>query len=319
MLDGDHARALACNDAVLAARRRAGEVADDPARPYHLRWVWDGTPPDGRDVLVRCYHGLGDTLQFVRYLPALRARARSVMLEVQPALAELLQGFVPAFLDGLIAFRDDAPLPPPGPDGMALEIMELGHVLRSPPPPPLRPTVPAARVAAAAGRLPGTGRSVGLCWRAGDWDPGRSVPFALLRPQLDVAGLCLVSLQRGAAGAEAGRGFVNPGDDSPDVVETAALLLGVDLVVTVDTMVAHLAGTLGVPGLVLLQASADWRWMRGDRSDWYPSLTLLRQREEGDWGPVLQALVERLGAVKEGRGSALDPPGGSASWTSAGD
>src|SRR5690242_16871168 len=88
MRRGDFAAAWRINDAVLAARDPRGR--DDPRLPYHLRWVWDGRSVWDRHVLVRCYHGLGDTLQFARYLPALRARARSVTLECQPPLLPLL-------------------------------------------------------------------------------------------------------------------------------------------------------------------------------------------------------------------------------------
>ncbi len=88
MRNQDFAGAWAISDAVLAMRDPAGR--DDPSLPYHLRWVWDGTPPHGRDVLVRCYHGLGDTLQFARFLPALRARAARVTVEAQRELCPLL-------------------------------------------------------------------------------------------------------------------------------------------------------------------------------------------------------------------------------------
>ena len=88
MRDGDLDAAHVISDAVLAARDPA--TRDDPSQPHHLRWVWDGTPPDGRDVLVRCYHGLGDTLQFARFLPALSGRAASVTVEAPAALVPLL-------------------------------------------------------------------------------------------------------------------------------------------------------------------------------------------------------------------------------------
>ena len=89
MRRGDFAAAWRVNDAVLAARDPA--TRDDPALPYHQRWVWDGTPPDGADVLVRCYHGLGDTLMFSRYLPVLKRRAARLRVEVQPELLRFLQ------------------------------------------------------------------------------------------------------------------------------------------------------------------------------------------------------------------------------------
>ena len=86
----DVERAWAISADILAARDPA--TRDDPAMPYHQRWVWDGRAFDSEDVLVRCYHGLGDTIQFARYLPILASRAASVRLEVQPRLIELLAG-----------------------------------------------------------------------------------------------------------------------------------------------------------------------------------------------------------------------------------
>jgi hypothetical protein len=127
MRRGDWRAAWAVNDAVLARR---ATPPDDPRLPYHLRHVWDGRPFEGRDVLVRCYHGLGDTLQFLRYLASLRARAASVTLEAQPALLPLLGDYQP------VPFDVAAPSPPSACD---IEIMELAHALRLPPdavPPP---------------------------------------------------------------------------------------------------------------------------------------------------------------------------------------
>ena len=150
MRAGDFETAWTANDCVLAGRDPA--KANDPSLPYHLRWVWDGRPFDGRDALVRCYHGLGDTLQFCRYLGPLRRRVRSLAVEVQPALLPLLGTL--AGPDRLIPFREDAPAPRSACD---LEIMELAHALRlrpSPEPYLALPTPPRA----------GPGLNVGLCW-----------------------------------------------------------------------------------------------------------------------------------------------------------
>ena len=270
---GDFAAAWRIGDAVLAARDPA--TRDDPALPYHERWVWDGTRPDGRRVLVRCYHGLGDTLQFVRFLPALRARAAHVTLECQPALCGLLAGV--AGVDRLVAFDTARPLPPSACD---MEVMELGHVLRADAAAVAAPVpylaVPADRLARGRARAAG---HVALCWRAGDWDPERSVALGDVLRATAVPGQRFVSLQRGAASAEAApKWFVNPFDDDCDVVETAALICGADRVVTVDTMVAHLAGALGCAGTVLLKDAPDWRWASaGGRSVWYPSLALSKK------------------------------------------
>lgn len=289
MRRGDWAAAFAVNDAVLAGRDPT--TRDDPALPYHLRWVWDGTPPDGQDVLVRCYHGLGDTLQFSRYLPILARRARSVTVEAQPELLPLL-ALLPAPLR-LLPFR---PAQPARPQVCEAEIMELAHVLRSGPDtaPPCRPDIPADRTAAARRRF-GSGVT-GLCWEAGGWDPDRSVPLPDLARALD--GVPLAMLQRGPAAEQAGApgapAFLNPQDRSTEIVDAAAAVAALDRVVTVDTMVAHLAGTMGQPTLLLLKRDADWRWMTGANTVWYPSVTPLRQDRDGDWAGPLRALRARL-------------------------
>ena len=270
MRAGAFAAAWRIGDAVLAARDPA--TRDDPARPYHERWVWDGTKPDRLRVLVRCYHGLGDTLQFVRFLPALRARAAHVTLECQPELCGLLAG-APG-VDRLVSFDPAHPLPPSPCD---IEVMELAHVLRADaaaiaaPVPYL--SVPADRLARGRQRAAGL---VGLCWRAGDWDPARSVALADVLRAFGKPGQRFISLQRGAASAEAAPAwFANPFDDDCDVVETAALIRGAAAVVTVDTMVAHLAGALGCAAIVLLKRDPDWRWAEvGGRSVWYPTMEL---------------------------------------------
>jgi hypothetical protein len=300
MRAGDFATAWAIGDAVLAASDPAAR--DDPLLPYHLRRVWDATPPDGRDVLVRCYHGLGDVLMAARLLPMLRARARTVVLETPPPLHPLLAGMA----DRLIPFDPTSPAMPSGCD---IELMEVAQVLRlradAVPRPPYLPMPVPMPVTLRLARRP----ALGLCWRAGEWDAERSVPLDDLRSA--VGGAVLVSLQRGPAAVEArGPGFANPGDCSGDVGRTAALIAGVDLVVTVDTMVAHLAGALGAPCCVLLKAAADWRWGEpGGRSLWYPALRLYRQERAGDWRAPLTALARDLGS-----GTAFKAPARPGAW-----
>ncbi len=271
-------------DAVLAGRDRAGR--DDPRLPYHQRWVWDGTRPDGLAVLVRCYHGLGDTLQFARLLPALRARAAHVTLECQPALCPLLAGT--AGVDRLVPFDPAAPLPA-GPCDM--EIMELGHVLRADAP------ALAACVPYLSTPPDGAARdAIALCWAAGGWDPDRSITLAPLLEACAAPGRRFVSLQRGPAAAEATRpDFVNPGDGDTDILRTAGLASAARCVVTVDTMVAHLAGALGRPMLLLLKAAPDWRWPSpGVRSAWYPTATILHQAVAGRWDAPLARVRSAL-------------------------
>lgn len=274
MRRGDFAAAWAINDAVLASRDPA--TRDEPGLPYHQRWVWDGRPFAGRHVLVRCYHGLGDTLQFARYLPALQRVATSLTVEVQPELLPLLRSLPGP--DRWVAFDPAAPLPPMECD---LEIMELAHALRLP---PAAITPPYVFVAPAF--CPP--RTIGLCWQAGGWDADRSLPFEMLAA---VGGSSVVSLQLGASP----KGVLNPEGCSNDIVGTAALIAGTELVITVDTMVAHLAGALGHPTWLLLKHDADWRWMDGRTdSPWYPSMRIYRQRGEGDWAGVVAEVAADL-------------------------
>ena len=297
MRAGAFADAWAISDAVLRARDPA--TRDDPALPYHLRWLWDGLPLDGRRVLVRCYHGLGDTLQFCRYLPPLRARVPELTLEAQPELLPLLRTLCGP--DQVIPFRPDAPAPASECD---IEIMELAHALRLVPDgePYLVAELP-PRLQASAQPQRANWLRVGLCWRAGGWDAGRSVPLAALEPLSETPAARFVSLQRGPGLDELASGatwLLDTGDRSADVMAVARLIANLDLVITVDTMVAHLAGALGRPTWVLLQAEADWRWMRGRSTLWYDRVRLYRQSNPGDWaaplaeiGRDLEVLVQR--------------------------
>ena len=265
---GDWAAAWAVQDSVLAGRDPA--TRDDPARPYHERWVWNGQPLQGQ-VLVRCYHGLGDTLQFWRYLPILQAQA-DVTVEVHPELMSLL-----APTARCIPF-DPAH---PAPALHDVEIMELAHALRLPPP-------PAPYLEADPLPLAGPGPTIGVCWVAGAWDIARTVPWQLLSPLAERA--TVVSLARGPGAA--GTPWPDPLAGSMDILQTARLLAALDHIVTVDTMVAHLAGALGRPVSLLLHADADWRWMRGrDDTPWYPRTRLYRQPSPGEWGPAVARAI----------------------------
>lgn len=277
---GDFARAHAISRAVLAVRDPA--TRDDPSLPYHLRRVWDGGPLDGADVLVRCYHGLGDVLQFARFVPAAARRARSLALEAPLPLLPLLTELG---ADELVPFDVAYPVKPRGCDIEIMELLVALDIHAVPPPAPLPRIEP---LAAPAG-------TIALCWQAGDWDSARSVPLAQLLAFLP-PDRPLISLQRGAAADDARDArFLNPREFDTDPCRTAVLILGASEVVTVDTMVAHLAGTLGAPVRLLLRREADWRWMRGrDDSPWYPSVRLYRQTVEGDWSVPLDRLASDL-------------------------
>jgi len=280
MRDERWADARAIADRSLAARDPA--TRDDPSLPYHRRWVWDGRPVDGARVLVRCYHGLGDTIQYARFLPRLAARAASVTVEAQPRLLPLLATIGSGAT--LVGFDPAHPLPPAGVD---VGITELDHALRAAP-----GDAPAPYLSAAPAPLPpGT---VALCHGAGDWDPDRSLPPALLAPLC--AGRPAVTLMPGATRLP----VLNPEGCPLDMAATAALVAGAGLVVTVDTMIAHLAGALGRPTRLLLKADPDWRWDPArSLTPWYPTVRLYAQDRPGDWTGPLARLTRDMARYME--------------------
>lgn len=231
-------------------------------------------------MLVRCYHGLGDTLMCARFLPRLRAVAAHVALEAPPALLPLLAGFAA----DCYPFDPAHPLPPAELD---IEIMELLHALR----------IDAGDL---LGHLPylstppshlPQGENIGLCAASGGWDAARDIPARHLVAACAGPGRLLHWLQPG----QAPDGCINPPGAPSRLEDTAALIAALDLVVTADTMVAHLAGGLGRPALLLLRRQCDWRWQEsGDTTPWYKSTILLRQETEGDWSAPLARLSALL-------------------------
>ena len=198
--------------------------------------------------LVRCYHGLGDSIQFVRFLQPLRQIAHSVVLWVQPDLVALARTAGGA--DEVLALHDGTPEVDYDID---VEIMELPHALRIS---AIPPNVPYLFVPRAAPPFARDGHvNVGLVWAAGDWDEGRSLPLDEVKRIVGVPGIRLFSLQRGPRSAEASSiPILDCGSD--EVIETATRMLALDLIVSVDTMAAHLAGALARPVWTLLQRIA---------------------------------------------------------------
>jgi hypothetical protein len=269
---GDFVQAWQIADRALALR----DGATCWHLPRHEQWVWGGRPLVGR-VLVRCYHGLGDTIQYARFLPQLAAE---VVVWAQPELLGLL--------DTLPGERELLPLHDGAPDteyDVDIEIMELGHALRVSLD-DLPGQVPYFRVPR-ADRF-SRAFSVGLLARAGDFMAWRSIPPDLLVSVLSDLPVTLFGLQLG--------GLPGPTDlSTPDVLELAGRLRALDLVISPDTMLAHLAGALGVPTWILLPTPSDWRWMDDHLdSPWYPSMRLFRQPSPGDWPSVLEEVRTAL-------------------------
>jgi hypothetical protein len=294
MRAGDFAGAWRVSDAVL--RSRAGQPCWH--LPRHEQYVWDGTPLEGRRVLVRCYHGLGDTIQFARFLPRVSAIAAESVVWAQPALIPLLRT-IPG-VGRLLPLHDDVPEAEYDVD---VEIMELSHVFRATPD-ELSRGVPYLHADPVP--LPRDGRLVvGIVWRAGEWDDRRSIPVSLLAPLAKIPGLALHVLQRGPALDERPDGFgVVSGSD--DAAEAARVARALDLVISVDSMPAHLAGALGVPVWTMLHSEADWRWMDGrEDSPWYPTMRLFRQPRPGDWPSVVSRVARELETMASSRANPI--------------
>jgi hypothetical protein len=256
--------------------------------PRHFQYIWCGTPLEGKRVLVRCYHGLGDTIQFIRYAPLIKALARELIVWAQPPLIPLLETV--AGIDRLLPLHDGSSEADYDVD---VEIMELPHLFRTTlvTLPSSIPYIHVEPVSFSPGNeLP----NVGLVWKAGDWDESRSIPFSLLLPLFELNDINFFILQGDAAAAGWQQGFgIYPG--AFDLYNYARAIRGLDLLITVDSMPAHLGGAQGIPVWTLLKANADWRWME-DRTDspWYPSMQLFRQGQSGDWPGVLKQIKGEL-------------------------
>lgn len=260
--------------------------------------AWQGEDLAGRTLLVWWEQGFGDTIQFVRYLPLLAARGARVLLDAQAPLRPLLEGFpgVSALVDpdhGPVAADYHVPLMSlPHRLGTTLETIPASVPYLFPPP-----------EAPARLRLPHHGRPrVGFAWFG---SPGqtqnqvRSVPLADLAPLFGLPA-DWYSLQVGPAGDElsalpAAAGVTDLRDRIADFRDTAALMAQLDLVLTIDTAVAHLAGALGRPTWILLSLPCCWRYLLDrDDSPWYPTARLFRQPTRGDWRAVVTAVARAL-------------------------
>jgi hypothetical protein len=289
---GQFERAWAITDRDLATYRQGHEAKH--RGPRHLQRIWRGEELRDRRVLVRCYHGLGDTIQFARFLPPLAELAGGLSVWCQPELLPLIER-----VDGV----DRAiPLHDGKPDidfEVDIEIMEIPHAIRAcrglielRRPYLTLPLRPASGAVARRGAL-----AVGLVWEVGNWDKRRAIPACLL-DKLNRQGIELYSLQRGAASGEAEH--IGAKDIStPDIVELGYRMGELDIIVSVDTMVVHLAGALGYEPWVMLHADCDWRWpTRGGASLWYPRARLFHQCRAGNWTEVIDdvssALVSRI-------------------------
>ena len=269
------------------------------SREYDPNRFWNGTSWSNGRVMLRCLHGLGDTIQFIRYAPLLRKTCSSLTVQTHPELVRLLEGV--SGIDRVISWGPSFPEDHSVWD-IQLEVTELPYAFRTAIPsiPASVPyiSIPESKRAWAAERLgKRAGLRVALVWESGPYNPDRSIPQALLSPLLQATNCqfyCLHKTQTAVSLAHYPT-LQNVVANLAEVLDTASLLMQMDLVITVDTMVAHLAGALNVPVWIMLPAAADWRWMiRRDDSPWYPSARLFRQKRPGDWISLIQELQPDL-------------------------
>ncbi|MBI3444485.1 MAG: glycosyltransferase family protein [Magnetospirillum sp.] len=281
-------------------------------REYEYRWhvpgahkggyaqpEWAGEPLAGRHLLVCAEQGLGDTFQFARFLAEIPDGQVTFYLNAQPHLHALLQGLrwtgsvvreMPEAFDTYIPLMSLPRLFGCEPDAIPAKVPYLD-------PDP-------QQVSRWHQRLGAGGFKIGVNWQGnplGAADLGRSVPLAALAPLARLPGIRLISLQKNhgleqLSGLPPGMSVENLGEDFDSggdaFVDTAAVMANLDLVITSDTSVAHLAGALGRPTWIMLQNRPDWRWLRqGDDCPWYPNARLYRQPTPGDWTSVAARLA----------------------------
>jgi tetratricopeptide (TPR) repeat protein/glycosyltransferase involved in cell wall biosynthesis len=267
------------------------------AREY--RPLWDGSDLQGKTILLHAEQGLGDSLQFIRYAAIVKQKGGRVIVGCYPQLHRLfatVEGIDLLIVKGDLIPEFDVQVP----------MLSLPYVLGT-----KLDTIPgntaymSAPANAEFALLPDRNLKVGIVWAGNPKhrkNMQRSCSLSQFLPLLDVSGVSFYSLQKELSDADRALLNVTPIVDlSPhfgDLADTAAAIAKLDLVITVDTAVAHLAGALGKPVWILLAFSPDWRWLL-DREDspWYPSARLFRQHQRGDWDDMFDRVAQALGAL----------------------
>ncbi len=258
---------------------------------------WDGSNLDGKTILIYCEQGFGDSVQFIRYAQPLAALGATVIVKCPQKLQTLFQT-VPG-VDRAVTRMDKS-----APYHLQASLHSLPRLLKTD-----MESIPAQvpyvfPPAASTIDLDSDGKQkVGIVWAGSPShknDQSRSMSLDYFKPLLDVEGLAFYSLQFGEPSQdinhfELGGAIVDLSGDLEGFTATAAVLAELDLIITVDTLTAHLAGALGKPVWTLLSFVPDWRWLLGrDDSPWYPSMRLFRQNSPGDWRGVMDNVEKEL-------------------------
>lgn len=280
-------------------RLRCQPFSDDGLTLDHVK-LWQGQALDGKTLLVRKEQGAGDTLQFLRFVPALQQRGARVLLDITSDLAELARSLG----NGIEIIDRNAPLPCVD---YYINLMSLPHrlgiTLEMLPAKVAYLRADEKLVAQWQKRLSDfPGKRIGLVWAGNPKhlnDHNRSCPLQALQALFQLPGLSWFSLQKGDPAGQLAdlppETVIDLGPDLNSYSDTAAALQALDLLISVDTSVAHLAGAMNRPVWTLLPHAPDWRWLleRKD-SPWYPAMQLFRQNETGDWGSVCAQLERAL-------------------------
>ncbi|WP_426434274.1 tetratricopeptide repeat protein [Bradyrhizobium genosp. P] len=262
--------------------------------------LWLGHEPvEGKTILLHAEQGLGDTIQFIRYAPLLASRGANIICEVHAELRPLLSQ-----LDGVSVIAAGEPLPAFDLHCPLLSLpLAFKTQVESIPASVPYLAAPAERIEYWRNRLPPGRPRAGFVWSGSSThknDANRSIPLARLSQLFETPAMQCISLQSEMRGADRDvlrnlPNLLHLGDELGDFTDTAAIISLLDVVISVDTAVAHLAGALGKPVVILLPHAADFRWMR-HRADtpWYPTAKLLRQPAFGDWDSVIARLHDEL-------------------------
>jgi Flp pilus assembly protein TadD len=260
---------------------------------------WNGQDLSGRRILLNGEQGFGDVIQFVRYAPLVAARGGKVTVFCLPELARLMR--TTPGVEQVVPWDQPVPKFDVHCPMLTLPLIFQTDLTNIPATIPYLSADPAQKAAWQARLKSHTGSKVGLIWAGRPThvaDMHRTIPLDNFLPLFKAPGVRFFSLQKGPAARQAARlelPLIDWTSELHDFAVTAALIANLDLVISADTAVAHLAGALGKPVWLLLPFTPDWRWML-DRADspWYPTMRLFRQRDRGDWPSVFAEVLKAL-------------------------